>query len=239
MEKKKTIEGNDHTTQLKEQLRRLGLPERLQPFIDYHHQMEISEFTIPYWIREAGSLTLIELNYTADQTGKSNLDSIDISYRPPIEIEHIQVGNISSVELDKKMANINWTYDHFTITMVDAEMENEEGRNRLNYVSDTLRDLDLFSESSDEAKKVAQLLIYKHWTSGYYHRFAAELKELKQKYECSASIKVTENNPFSISTKVEQLKEQTEKKRQVTHSGKKELSDDSTKKQTRKRGQSL
>lgn len=234
-----SVEGDEHTAQLKEQLQRLGLPERLQSFIDYHHHMKINEFTIPHWIREEGSLTLIELNYTADQTGKTNLDSIDISYRPPIEIDHIKVGDISSTELDKKMGKINWTRDHFATTTVDEEMETKEGRKLLGFVSNTLNDLDRLSASSEQAEKVAQLLIYKHWTSGYYHRFAAELKELKQKYECTASIKVREGNDISVSAKVEQLKDQSKKAMQITHSGKNEISDNPTKKQTRKRGQSL
>lgn len=235
----KSIEGNKHIVQLKNQMERLGLPERLHQFIDYHYEMRISEFTIPHWIHKEGSLTQIELNYTADQAGQSNLDSIDISYRRPIEIEDIKAAGISSVELDERMANINWTYDHFTISMVNEEMKTEKGRNGLNYINDTLRDFDLFTESSAQAEKTAKLLIYKHWISGYYHRFATELEELKQKYECSRSVKIVDDSAISIASIIEQLKEQSRKAMQVTHSETKELSDRPIKKQTRKKGQSL
>lgn len=142
----------EHALQLKQQLQELALPQ-LQEFIDYYERMDIRQFTLPHWIDEKDSLTLVELHYVTGESNKSILDSIDISYRPPIEIEDKQVGSINTKELDQRMSTINWSYDHFSESVVEAEMKTEEGRKRLDHVSETLHRLDQLNDNKLQGDK--------------------------------------------------------------------------------------
>ncbi len=230
---------NEHSIHLKNQLRELGLPYKLHEQIDYYQQMDIREFTLPHWIPENGSLTLVELHYKPDTQNLSVLDTIDISYRPPIEIKDMMVGNINTKELDEKMGGINWTYDHFSERIVDEDMKTASGRKMLDHVSETLHQLDQLHDHKIQGdKKTAQLLMYKHWTSGYYSRFVEDLSAMKKLYEYSQSIKVA-GKDISIPNIVEQLKEQHKNSVQQKSYVKKELPHQTVRRQTRKRGQSL
>ncbi|OJW80297.1 MAG: hypothetical protein BGO69_05565 [Bacteroidetes bacterium 46-16] len=230
---------NEHSMHLKDQLRQLGLPYKLHEQIDYYQQMDILEFTLPHWIPENGSLTLIELHYKPDTQNLSVLDTIDISYRPPIEIKDRTVGDINTKELDEKMASINWTYDHFSERIVDEDMKTASGRKMLDHVSETLHQLDQLHDNKIHGdKETAQLLMYKHWTSGYYSRFVEDLSAMKKLYEYSRSIKVDGQN-ISIQNIIEQLKEQYKISVQQKLPVKRELPDKTIGRQTRKRGQSL
>ena len=234
------MEDGNQVVELKDQLKRMGFPERLGSLIDHHIRKAIAEFTIPYWIQEQGALTLVELNYQADHDNRNYLDSIDISYRRPIEIAPMEAGNISSTELDEKMGKIFWAFDQFT--MAGVEQETEEERKWLAFVSDTLKDLDAFASSSQEAKRMAELLQYKHWTTGYYYQFAREANEangFKEIYERLRSIRPADDPTISVWSVINELKDQSKKEIQIKHPGKEELASVSTQKHTKKRGQSL
>lgn len=239
MKDEKITDDYRHIAHLKDQLQKFGLPEPLVSLIDYHYRVKISEFTIPYWLEEAGSLTLIELNYATNKTGQCNLDSIDFSYRPPIDIKEASSGDANTIDLDRKMASINWTYDHFLITIVEAEMETEEGRKRLDDISDTLNQLDGLYESSPQGKSIAQLLMYKHWVKGYYHKFVSDLTDLKRRYEYSCSVRLGEDTAISFPKMIEQLKEQSKSAHQILNPIINKLAPETGKKPTKKRKQSL
>ncbi|MDE3183093.1 MAG: hypothetical protein KGM16_06710 [Bacteroidota bacterium] len=210
MEHKKNI-GGEHIARLRGQLRNLGMPQEVQTLIDHEFGIERTEFTIPYRMPGDASLVLMELNYRPDESGRSSLDSINISYRRPIEIENFKVENISTTELDKAISAIDWSYNHFSYSLVGEAMKTRDGRERLNAVTDVLNQLDRLGDYSAKGKELARLLMYKHWTSGYYQQFVLNPDELKSRYEKSVSLKVGENKAISITDLIRQLKEQSEK----------------------------
>lgn len=210
MEHKKNIDG-EHIARLRGQLRNLGIPQEVQALIDHEFGIERTEFTIPYRMHNDASLVLMELNYKPDESGRSSLDSINISYRRPVEIENFKVENISTTELDKAMSAINWSYNQFSYSLVGEAMKTRDGRERLNDVTDVLNQLDRLGDYSAKGKELARLLMYKHWTSVYYQQFVLNPDELKSRYEKSISVKAGESRAISITDLIRQLKEQSEK----------------------------
>lgn len=226
--------NSEHNLQLKKQLQELGLPD-LQEYIDYYEFVGYQKFTLPHWIEEEGALTLIELNYIPNTDNRSVLDSIDITYRPPIEIEDKQIGDINTKALDERMGKIDWRYDPFSDGVVEEEMKTEAGCNHQYYISETLRQLDQLSDNKLQGdKKIAQLLMYKNWTRGYYSQFVPGLPALRKKYEYTYSAKVEGNN-ISISKGIEELKARHHNSLQQKHLVEKGFA----KKHTRRRGHSL
>ena len=229
MEHKKNIEG-EYIARLRGQLRKLGMPSEVIALIDYKCGIERTQFTIPYKISNDTSLVLMELNYRSDESGRSSLDSINIRYRRPIEIENFKAENVSTAELDKAMFVINWSNNHFSYSIVGEAMKNKEGREKLNEVTDALNQLDRLSDYSAKGKELAQLLMYKHWTSGYYQQFVLNNDGLKSIFQKSIFVNIGESKVISITDLIRQLKEQSEKA---------EIPDTPTRKRTKNYSHSL
>lgn len=206
MAKKQVTE--DNIKALKEQMRSLGFPERLDEAFHYYNQHP--NFSVPYVTEIRNNTLYCDLHFRT-KGGTCNLTSYDATLREEIIIPEINAEGINTRDLDSTLKTIDGWYND----ALGSDFEKKQPE-EISHINETIQSahaqlLKLISLKG-QTKDVAQLLMFKYWSEIDYKKFFKNYQEMADRFETKCSVPVHDHFSLSVEETYSHLKDIADKR---------------------------
>lgn len=162
----------------------LGFEDSILPQLVKNISFKVQDFMIHQRMIKDNDVVNFHLAFTANKSLNSySCIYYDATLRKQIELPDIRIGEIEINELDKRMAEINWTN-----AFQNAENKIRDKGLDANSVEEKVENIvtDLCAlEPMEEGKEIAVRLKVKYWCDTEVEKIVGNLNSLKSKFEIS------------------------------------------------------
>lgn len=173
---------------LAKEVKALGFPERIAEEAGYYVNAKHTAFHL-YYHKEAGDDQLMYDLCFSKKNSSYQLTQYELTLKKVI-IPDLNIGGISTKDLDKKLKEVDSWYDKFLDPETEAKMSKQEYDKVVSFISATNNELYRLAEFK-EGEDIARLLMYKYFPQNEYEKFFSGYPQLQQQYEHKQTFSVT------------------------------------------------
>lgn len=166
---------------LKEQVRRLGFPDKLAEQIDDYAKADSKTFHIHYFNQVEEDQLMYDLRFVKDAGNNYQLKEYELTYKQ-INVPDLKIQGIHTKELDQRLKLVDSLYDRFLEENIENSMSKEEFDKVINFIQTTNNDLYKLTEP-ERGEEVAKLLMFKYFPESEYEKMFPDYKEMQRRYE--------------------------------------------------------
>lgn len=190
-----SIPQNDKEANISElikQLDQLGFAKRLEPALRFYIEYDFNSFTIPHWLEQGKDTMRSLLHFEKDDhTGKYILAQYEAVLKKDFSILEMNINGINTKELEQNIAKVDWKIDHYLDALLEYSSTTKEGRAQMKLINGIMDDLTVLGKASILGEQVQAALMYKYWNDTPFQMDTPLIKEIKEKKEWKATIKLS------------------------------------------------